>query len=137
MRPPRLAALLLAGLVAACAGPAERCARLGGQPAWVAELYFGRNVAGRGPVSEAEWRVFADGVIAREFPDGFTVVDAEGRWRDPATGRAISEDTKVVVVSVPRTASIAARLDAVAEAYKRQYAQQSVGRVVRPACASF
>jgi hypothetical protein len=137
VRPTRAAAILILAGLAACAGPAERCARVGGQPAWVAELYFGRSVAGRAAVNEAEWRAFADGVIAREFPDGFTVLDGHGRWRDPATGRAVGEDTKVVVVSVPRAQPIAAKLDAVSEAYKRQYAQQSVGRVVRRACSSF
>ena len=52
----------------------------------VAELFFGRDIAGRAPLSEAEWRDFAAEIITPNFPDGFTVFDAEGQWRNPATG---------------------------------------------------
>ena len=52
----------------------------------VAELFFGRSIAGRGPLSDAEWAGFAAEVVTPNFPDGFTVMDGEGQWRNPATG---------------------------------------------------
>jgi hypothetical protein len=136
LRVPALAFLALLAL-AACVAPAEHCVGLRGQPSLMVELYFGRNVQGRGPVTDAEWRDFAAGVIAREFPDGFTVLDADGQWRDPKDGRTVSERTKLVVVAAPRAPATFAKIDTVVDAYKRAFAQQSVGQVVRDACTTF
>ena len=44
-------------LLAACAVAPLPCPA-GTEPSTVAEAYFGRNVAGREEVSEAEWRAF-------------------------------------------------------------------------------
>jgi hypothetical protein len=110
---------------------------LRGEPSLVIELYFGRSVPERGPVTDAEWRDFAATVIAREFPDGFTVLDADGQWRDPRDGRTNVERTKLVVVAVPRVPATLAKVDAVTAAYRRMFAQQSVGQVIREACAAF
>ena len=50
----------------------------------VAELFFGRGVKGRAPVSDAEWAEFAAQTVTPNFPGGFTVFDGEGQWRKPA-----------------------------------------------------
>ena len=52
----------------------------------VAELFFGRDIPGRAPLNETEWRAFAADTVTPNFPDGFTSFDAEGQWRNPATG---------------------------------------------------
>ena len=52
----------------------------------VAELLFSRGVKRRAPLTDAEWLEFAARTIAPNFPDGFTVFDGEGQWRDPQTG---------------------------------------------------
>jgi hypothetical protein len=52
----------------------------------VAELFFSRSIKGRGPLSDAEWTEFAAQTITPNFPDGFTVFDGEGQWRNPQTG---------------------------------------------------
>ncbi len=51
----------------------------------VAELFFGRNIRGRAPLTEAEWRAFAAEIVTPNFPDGFTVFDGDGQWQNPAT----------------------------------------------------
>ena len=103
----------------------------------VAELFFGRNIAGRGPLSEAEWRAFAAEVVTPNFPDGFTVFDGEGQWRNPATGRIAQDPTKFLLIAAKRTPDLAARLSTVIEAYKTRFRQQSVGLITRDSCAAF
>ncbi len=71
------------------------------------------------------------------FPDGLTVYETTGQWRDPASRRITREKSRVLRVLVPADTPVQARVDAVAGAYKRQFAQKSVGVVTRTACASF
>ena len=103
----------------------------------VAELFFGRNIAGRAPLSETEWQAFAAEVVTPNFPDGFTVFDAEGQWRNPATGRIARDPTKVLLVAAKQTSDLPTRLSAVIETYKSHFRQQSVGLITRDSCAAF
>lgn len=103
----------------------------------VAELFFGRKIKGGGFVSDAEWTRFAADVITPNFPDGFTAFDADGQWRNPQTGMIARDPTKVLVVAVKRGPDLAGHLQAVIDAYKTRYRQQSVGIVTRDSCASF
>jgi hypothetical protein len=103
----------------------------------VAELLFGRDVGNRLGVSEAAWRRFVAGEITPRFPDGLTVTDARGQWRDADTGRIVREPSKRVEIVLPGRADDAARLAAIVSAYKRQFHQRSVGLIVQSACVSF
>ncbi len=103
----------------------------------VAELFFGRNIKGRGPVSDGEWTAFARDVITPHFPDGFTVFDGDGQWRNPATGVIGRERTKILLVAARRAPDLAPRLTAVIDAYKTRFGVQSVGVVTRDSCANF
>jgi len=114
----------------ACLLPAE-------QRMLVAELFFGRGMKGRTPVSDAEWAEFAAQTVTPNFPDGFTAFDGDGQWLNPATGQIVSARTKILIVAAPRTEDLAQRLSAVMDSYKRQFRQQSVGIITRDACASF
>jgi hypothetical protein len=103
------------------------------QKAWVvADLLFGRE-----HVSEAGWSRFLATEVTPRFPDGFTVLDARGQWRAPGSARIAKERSKVVIIAMPPGAGNDARLQAVIDAYKRKFRQQSVGLIVRPACVSF
>jgi hypothetical protein len=99
-----------------------------------ATLLFGRTVKGRTSVSEAEWRRFLAREITPRFPDGLTAFSADGQWRDPVRGIVTR---KVVLIVARDDATARRRLDAIAEAYKRRFAQRSVGIVTTSACASF
>jgi Protein of unknown function (DUF3574) len=103
----------------------------------VAELFFGRGMKGRAPVSDAEWADFAAQTVTPNFPDGFTAFDGEGRWRNPDTGQIVNAQTKILVVAVERTPGLAQRLSAVIDAYKQRFRQQSVGVITRDSCAAF
>lgn len=103
----------------------------------VAELFFGRNIPGRTPLSDAEWSDFAARVVTPNFPEGFTVFDGEGQWRNPRSGDIAHEPTKILLVAAKRRSDLAARLGAVIEAYKSRFRQRSVGVTTRDSCARF
>jgi hypothetical protein len=125
------AGLLLALTATAAAQPALQCS--GAQKPWmVAELLFGRS-----HVSEQSWERFLAAEVTPRFPDGLTVYDAKGQWRNPETKKISRERTKVVMIAMPPGADNDARLQAVIEAYKTRFKQQSVGLIQRPSCASF
>lgn len=140
MKPGLVPALALAALLAACAPSLDSPAPSGcavGAPASMVQMFFGRNVKDRVPVSDAEWQDFVETVVTPNFPDGFTILDAQGQWRNPQTGRTAGEASKVLVVAAPRGTDIRARIAAVSAAYKQWFAQQSVGVVTGEACAAF
>jgi hypothetical protein len=117
-------------LPAACLLPSQR-------PMVVAQLFFGRDVPGRAPVSDAEWSDFAARTIAGQFPDGFTIYDGEGAWLDPQTKSMSREATKTLLVAAEPTPDLGARLAAVMDSYRSRFAQESVGLVTHTACAAF
>jgi hypothetical protein len=103
----------------------------------VAELFFGRNIKGREPLTNAEWAEFAAQTITPNFPDGFTVFDGVGQWRNPQTEQIAGGRTKILLVAAQRTPDFARRLSTVIDAYKAQFHQQSVGIITRDSCAVF
>jgi hypothetical protein len=107
------------------------------KPATQVDLYFGRDIAGKGEVSEAQWARFVDEEITPRFPAGLTVTDARGQYRDSRTGRIDRERSKRLTLIVDNVATVRPNLDAVAEAYKKRFQQQSVLRVEGPVCAAF
>jgi len=133
-----LAAALLCGVAAGAAaqGPTPACQGTQ-QRRDVAELLFGRDIGDRLGVSEPAWRRFVAREITPRFPDGLTVTDALGQWRDPDSGRIVREPSKRVEIVLPGNADDTARLDAIVSAYKRRFHQRSVGLILQSACVSF
>ena len=110
----------------------------GGQKAQqVAELIFGRRIGGRVAVTETQFVLFVGDEITTRFPDGLTVFSATGTWRDKTSNKVMHEPSKIVLIVLPGNADDLARLNQIAEAYKRRFQQQSVGMILRPACVSF
>lgn len=104
----------------------------------VAELFFGRDKAGRKAVSDAEWRDFLAAIVTPNFPDGLTVFDGYGQWRNPETGViGRSPNVKIMLIAVKRSPELSGRLAAVIDAYKTRFHQQSVGIITRDSCAAF
>jgi hypothetical protein len=136
MRHLLAAILLLPLLVISAAGEPIACsAPL--KPQQVAELLLGRKIGDRLAVSETQFLNFLDREITPRFPDGLTVYDARGQWRDQERNRIVREPSKVVMIVLPGKPEDMARLGEIAEAYKKRFKQQSVGIVLRPACVSF
>ena len=114
-----------------------RCPSGAGSPMRVFELYFGRAIAGRGDLTDAEWKEFGDEVIAPNLRDGFTVLDGEGAWRSPRTQTTIRESTKILITSMPDTAASEIAVGHVRDAYKTEFRQIAVGMTSYVACGSF
>ena len=133
------AILFTAVLFTAMAGAdAQAAACHGGlKPRDIAELIFGRGIGNRLGVGETGWERFVAREITPRFPDGLTVSDALGQWRDRDSGKIVHEPSKRVEIVLPGNDDDQARLDAVVAAYKRQFHQQAVGVIVRSACVSF
>ena len=90
------AALGVLLLLAGCATAPQPCP-VGASPATIAEAYFGRNVKTRAPVTDAEWARFMADTVTPAFPDGLTVLDGAGQWRN-AAGQISREDSKVLLL---------------------------------------
>ncbi|WP_415914721.1 DUF3574 domain-containing protein [Rhodopseudomonas palustris] len=102
-----------------------------------AELMFGRTLRDRGLVSEAAFARFLAEEVTPRFPDGLTVIDSKGQWRNPATGGLLREPGKLLLIIFADDPAKRAALTAVAEAYKHRFRQQSVLIALQPACVSF
>ena len=103
----------------------------------VFELFFGRSIHGQGEVSDRAWDDFLEQVVTPNLPNGYTVFDAAGAWRNPATGHTAHERTKVLLAALPEVATSAAAIERVRQAYAEQFHQTLVGMTVAPACGAF
>ena len=92
---------------------------------------------GRGKASDARWRQFLAREVTPRFPDGLTVYESTGQWRDPARKVIVREKSRVLRIIIAAEEPANDKISAVADAYKKQFAQKSVGIVTRPACVSF
>jgi hypothetical protein len=118
--------------------PGAGCLLPGQEPIIVAELFFGREKAGHRVVSAAEWSDFLAKVVTPNFPDGLTVFDGYGQWRNPQTGAiGRSEGVKIVLIAVKPGSDVAGRFQTVIDAYKARFQQQSVGIITTESCAAF
>lgn len=100
------------------------------------ELYFGRQKPDGSVVTDAEWRAFVVDEIATRFPDGFTVLDALGQYR-MKDGQVQTEPTKILLLVHPPEAAPRAAIQALRDAYRRLFQQESVLLIESPARAGF
>ncbi len=130
--PPRWRSCLAATLLlAACGRPPDPCADLGARQALVGTMLFG------GTVSDGDWSAFLRDTVTPRFPDGLTVWQGAGQWRDPATGRIGAEASRVLLIAAPPTPASSHGFNEIAEAYKTRFHQKSVGILTAPTCAAF
>ncbi len=108
-----------------------------GEPMVETQLFFGLSKPGGGAVDAKQWTQFVADEIAPRFPEGFSVIDGAGFWRDGATQRTISENSKVVVRLHPSGALADAAIDDIIAAYRTRFEQEAVLRVDRAVCATF
>ncbi|MBW4534444.1 MAG: DUF3574 domain-containing protein [Pleurocapsa minor HA4230-MV1] len=100
------------------------------QPKLIQEdLYFGRNIAGGGEVSEAEFQAFIDTEITPQFPDGLTVYETNGQFLD-SNGNLIQEPSQVISLIFENTLENQGKIDRITESYQQQFKQESVLEVV-------
>ena len=112
----------------ACPDGAERLAEY--------SLFFGRSKGGAEIVSDEAWTRFLAREVTPRFPDGLTVLDGAGQWRNAGGGIELERSKLLVVIAPPGTDSLR-RTSEIAEAYKQSFGQESVLRVISTVCASF
>ncbi|HEY9538684.1 MAG TPA: DUF3574 domain-containing protein [Kiloniellaceae bacterium] len=130
--------VLLLTLLAACAaqGQATDCAD-GAFPMARLELYFGTQRPGGAPVTETEWAAFLDEEVTPRFPDGLTVLEGNGQWRN-SRGIITKETSTVLVILYEPSAEKHTAIEDIRAAYKDRFDQESVMRVDGPTqCVSF
>ena len=135
MRMPVFLIALSALALSGCAGGPSMCLP-GLMPSAEAQLFFGRNIAGREGVSDADWRRFVDEEVSPRFPDGFSVADVEGQYRNGA-GMIVQERSKQLIVVGRGSPENTMKLNAIRDAYKRRFNQESVLITEFPICAGF
>ena len=119
------------------AAPLLACEAYSAAPMIEAQLFFGRNIGADVGVSERDWTEFLDGEVTPRFPNGLTVIDASGHWRDSETGRLIREPSKVLTLLAEGGPTTLLLIREIVESYKERFHQQSVGLAIRPVCVSF
>jgi hypothetical protein len=119
--------IMLDGIVA-CRSGASTLARL--------ELLFGTGKKDGSEVTEAEWQDFLATVITPRFPDGLTVLSGYGQWHTDE-GKPDRENLRVIVIWYERSKQGEEKIEAIRNAYRERFEQESVMRVDGVSCVSF
>ena len=136
----RLAMLVCLGLavvtMVACAETDRPACAEGSEQFVRYELFMGRSNQSGEVVDEAAWAKFLKETVTPRFPDGLTVLDALGQWRD-SEGQVQKERSKLLVILAPPGDDGVRLIGEVSDEYKRRFGQESVLRVESDACVSF
>lgn len=131
--------LLVALLQAGCAtAPGSRVEDICGKEQAlrvVESLYFGANKP-QATVTPQEWETFVDTVVTPRFPQGLSVLQAAGQWRN-AQGVIEREASRVLQIVHEGSAREEAAITEIVAHYKTQQQQEAVMRVRAAACVSF
>lgn len=92
----------------------------------LSRIAFGCAIPSGGAVNAADWAEFEAEHIACAFPDGFTVLECHGGWKDTVTGCTIREPSIVVEVAHDGSPEAIAAIRTVATVYKTLFQQQAV-----------
>ncbi|MFJ7158473.1 DUF3574 domain-containing protein [Streptomyces sp. NPDC101118] len=123
----------LAGMLAG--GPAAYATLQGaeggrGTPYAETRLYFGTERPDGGPaVTDEQFMDFIDRKVTPAFPEGLTLHQGVGQWRD-STGTIERERSYELTLLYPagQADDRDARIEAIRDAYEKEFAQDSVGR---------
>ena len=91
------------------------------------ELVFGLTRDDGSAIDEMDWQHFVDSAISSWFPNGFTVFDANGRWRG-TEGSVASKPSRVVVLVHDGSEANLRKIDELRRIYSQRFGQQSVLR---------
>lgn len=94
------------------------------------ELYFGFSKPNGSMVSESDWQRFVDEFVTPRFPDGLTILEADGQWRGKDL-KVVREQSKVIVLLYKRKERKDAnrKIEEVRSEYMKRFDQEAVMRV--------
>ncbi|WP_019059200.1 DUF3574 domain-containing protein [Streptomyces prunicolor] len=133
------AALATAGLLLAAAAPTAYAgldteaapAPTRGTPYIETQLFFGTERPDGGPaVTDRQFMAFVDKEVTPDFPNGLTVQNGRGQWRD-ANGKIEKERSYELILLYPVAAAGASdrKIEEVRRAYEKAFGQEAVARV--------
>ena len=106
-----------------CTLPGKRMERL--------ELIFGLD-----HVTARAWAAFMDREVTPRFPDGLSIFDGRGQWRN-RHGTINKERSRLLLIWYVRDSASEAKIEAIRSAYKRRFRQELVLRADEISCVSF
>jgi hypothetical protein len=97
------------------------------------ELYFGMDKPKGGEVTEEDWNKFLETEITPRFPNGLTVLEGYGQFKDSA-GKIERENSRVLILLYAKKDRQTAnrKIEEIRTAYKKQFEQESVLRIDFP-----
>ena len=105
--------------------------------AWIEyQLFMGRNSGEAEVVTDEAWRAFLAEEVTPRFPDGLTVLDANGQWRGD-DDEILRERSKVLLILAPPGGDARDNIDEIADAYTSQFRQDSVLISTKETCVAF
>ena len=136
LRGQRMAALLLLSLapflVSGCttssatgSGTPAGCSPLF-EEAMVTEVYVGLSGPGGRAIPKKAWQAFLKSDVVAAFPDGFTVIPAQGYWRGKGMTETAQENSLVLKIIHPAGPDALAKLAGIAKRYAGRFEQQAV-----------
>ena len=137
-------ALLFVGAPAAVAAltddrPRETAPAVRGAAYVETRLFFGtdRPDGGRA-VTDRQFMDFVDRNVTPDFPEGLTVQDGRGQWRD--THGTIERERSyelILLYPVGRAKAADPGIERIRDAYEKEFGQESVARLDEPTRADF
>jgi len=100
------------------------------------ELVFGMSRRDAPPLSDEEWQSFVDEEVTPRFPDGLTIFQGYGQWRN-SKGLIAKENSRLLLIWYEPKSDSDQRIQAIREAYKARFKQESVLRADGYSCVSF
>ncbi|MFF6782235.1 DUF3574 domain-containing protein [Streptomyces sp. NPDC012510] len=102
-----------------------------GTPYTETRLFFGTERPDGGPdVTDEQFTDFVDREVTPGFPDGLTVQEGRGQWRD-ASGTIQKERSYELILLYPVSAAVASdrKIEEIRGDYRKEFAQEAVARV--------
>jgi hypothetical protein len=101
----------------------------------VSRIYLGAAKPGGGWVGRDEFQAFLESIVTRAFPNGFTLLNAQGVWKDTDNGALVHETTRIIEAA--HDYGDLETVKTVAQAYKDLFEQQAVMVSTTVASVSF
>ena len=129
--------LLAAAILLPISVQATPCEGMPGEQQVTAQLFYGRAHKDGSQINAAEWADYLAKDVTPRFPAGLTVIDANGQWQHPKTGRVMREKSTIIEIVTSASPETWARMQELRDIYKKRFHQEVVGLVVNLSCASW
>ena len=100
-------------------------------------LYLGLSQPGGPNVSASAFARFLKSEVTPRLPEGYTLLDGQGFWREDRSGKTISEPSRVLIHLHDASTKKNSTLDTIAAAYKQAFHQEAVLRTDTKTCVAF